>query len=151
MTAMLSAHGRLARDPESRQTKTGKPMATATIAVDMPPRYGAEEGERPPTLWLQVLAFEDRAIELGRLAKGDLVSVAGKLQMEPYTARDGSAREGWKIIADSLISARSSRPGQRQAQHGGDRAPAGNGAAGHGPPPHATDLPPPPLDDDLPF
>ena len=149
MTAMLSAHGRLARDPENRQTKTGKPMATATIAVDMPPRYGAEEGERPPVLWLQILAFEDRALELGRLAKGDLVSVAGRLQLEPYTARDGSHRDGWKIIADSLISARSSRPGQRQ--HGGDRGSTRGNGAGHGPPPHVTEEPPPLDDDHLPF
>ncbi len=90
-------------------------MATATLAVTMPHRYGAEDGERPPTLWLQVVAFEDRAEELARLLKGDTVSVAGKLQMEPYEARDGSQRDGMKVVADSLIPARTARPGQRYA------------------------------------
>lgn len=35
MTAHISAHGRLARDPQQRETKAGKPMTLASIACDV--------------------------------------------------------------------------------------------------------------------
>ena len=57
MTAQIAAYGRLGRDPRQHETKSGKPMASASLAVTV------------------------------------------------------EAREGWQVIADSVVSSRSVRPG----------------------------------------
>ena len=149
----ISVAGRLARDPEPKRTANGNDMALATIAVDLPAGRDAE----PETWWLSLMAFGRTSGELAKHRKGDRLTVMGSLQRSRYRGRDGEERESWTVLCDAVLGPRSPRPsGQGQRQHGGDRAPASNGAAGHGPPPHTTDLPPtdlPPisLDDDLPF
>lgn len=45
MSAQIAAYGRLAADPRPIQTRTGKPMTTARLAVTLEDRsQGAEEG-----------------------------------------------------------------------------------------------------------
>ena len=70
---------------------------------------GADDAEG--TLWLTVLAFGGVADELARHSAGDPVSVSGRLQLSRYVTNDGEAREGWQVIADSVVSSRSVRPG----------------------------------------
>ena len=145
MSAHIAAWGRLVADPEQRETRAGKPWATARLAVPMPLPHGADEGSEPPVLWLGVTVFGERLTEtLGRHLKGECVSVAGRLEMRPYTARSGERREGWTCIADSVIGPRSPRP------KGGQPKAAGNGATAAGP--ARPDGPePPPFDDEVPF
>ena len=140
----ISVAGRLARDPEPKRTANGNDMALATIAVDLPAGRDAE----PETWWLSLMAFGRTSGELAKHRKGDRLTVMGSLQRSRYRGRDGEERESWTVLCDAVLGPRSPRPsGQRQ--HGGDRAPASNGA---GQPPHVTeDLPPISLDDDLPF
>ena len=55
MTAQNAAYGRLGRDPP-HETKSGKPMASASLAVTVEARErGADDAEG--TLWLTVLAL----------------------------------------------------------------------------------------------
>ena len=61
-------------------------------------------------LWLTVLAF-GRVADEPRHSAGDPVSVSGRLQLSRYVTNDGEAREGWQVIADSVVSSRSVRPG----------------------------------------
>ena len=56
---MVSAYGRLGSDPKPLQTKSGKPMTAASIAVDV-----TGNSENPETLWLKVLAFNKTADQL---------------------------------------------------------------------------------------
>jgi len=51
---------------------------------------GGETGEE--TLWLSVLAFGRVAEDPARHAKGDPVSVSGRLNLNRYQSRDGEAR-----------------------------------------------------------
>ncbi len=50
--------------------------------------------------------------------KGELVSVAGNMQISQWTDQNGEMRQGWQVIADSVISARTVRPGGRKGQQG---------------------------------
>ena len=120
--AALAVYGRLGSDPHEHATRTGKPMATASLAVSVPDRsQGADEGAEE-TLWLNVVAFGRVAESLAGHSKGDPVSVSGRLQFSRYQARDGADREQWQIVADALVSARTVRPG------GGRRKAKGEGA-----------------------
>ena len=105
-----AVHGRLGRDPETRTTRNGKEMAFASIAVDVTP-FGADQEE---TLWMNVTAFGKSAEFLSRHQKGDLVSLSGKVSMNRWTAANGAEREQLQIVVDSLVSARSVRPGGRK-------------------------------------
>ena len=108
--ATLAAYGRLGSDPREHETRKGGAMATASLAVNVPDRSrDADEGAEA-TLWLRVTAFGRVAESLARHAKGDPVSVSGRLQFSRYQARDGDEREQWSIVADALVSARTVRP-----------------------------------------
>ena len=101
-----SAYGRLGQDPRSHETKTGKTMATCTLAVDI-----AREEDTGP-LWLGIVAFGGKATDLMRHGKGELISVSGRVQRNTYTTRDGQAREQLQIVVDVIVSARTVRPGK---------------------------------------
>lgn len=105
MTAAISCYGRLGGDPRSIPTKTGNAMAVATLAVDI-----SEDAEGPPQ-WFGIVCFGTVADTLLRHSKGDLVSVSGRLQRRTFTGRDGEEREQLQCIADTIVSARSVRPG----------------------------------------
>ena len=121
MTAQIAAYGRIGRDPRNIPTRTGKAMAAVSLAVEVPCR---SEGDDGATLWLDVLAFGRVADDLMRHAKGDSVSVAGRLALNRYQATDGSERESWQCIADSAVSSRTVRPGGgRRSSPGADGPP----------------------------
>lgn len=103
MSLQASAYGRLGGAPRAIETKNGKPMAVATLAVDV----GDDEG---PPLWLGIVAFGKLADLLLRHAKGDLVSASGRVQVRRWTDTDGSGREQLQLVADALVSARTVRP-----------------------------------------
>lgn len=115
MTAQIAVHGRLVAEPQSRITNSGKSMTFARLAVPLP-CHTAESGET--TLWIAVIAFGRQADALGKHHKGELVSVAGTMQGSQWTGQDGEAHSGWQIFADSVISARTVRPGGRKGQQG---------------------------------
>ncbi len=93
MTAQISAYGRLVADPQTRTTNSGTSMAMARMAVSLPCN-AAESGEA--TFWLGVIAFGKQADALAKHQKGDLVSVAGNMQLNQWTEQDGTAQQGYK-------------------------------------------------------
>lgn len=115
MTAQISAYGRLVADPQLKTTSKGTPMALVSMAVPIPCNQ-ADDGQA--TMWLSVLAFGRQADALAKHHKGELVSVAGNIQISQWTDQNGEMRQGWQVIADSVISARTVRPGGRKGQQG---------------------------------
>lgn len=101
-----SLYGRLGGDPVERETRSGKPMATVSIAVNV-----ARPDADPDTEWFSLIAFGQAAKDLLRHAKGDLCAIMGPLQRTRYTGRDGAERQGWSLTVDSIVSARTVRPG----------------------------------------
>lgn len=114
MTAQIAAYGRLGVDPVQRTSQAGKAWATASLAVAL-----AEDGDAP-TQWFGLVAFGRTAETLCRHAKGDLVSVSGRLQLNRYRDREGNDREQMQVIADVVISARTVRPAGARKRGGGD-------------------------------
>lgn len=115
-------YGRLGKDPKPIQTRTDKAMTTASLAVTLPLRENGETLDG--TQWLNLVAFDKPAELLARHGQGDLVNVCGRCQLSRYETRDGETRETLTIIVDTLLSARSTRPGGgRKKQDGGNREP----------------------------
>lgn len=117
MSVIASIHGRLAFDPDGRETKNGKPMTLGKLAVDV---TGNNSDGEPETLWVSLMAFGHGAETLARAAKGEMVSAMGKLTRGKYT-KAGEERESWSMLADNVVTVRSARPGQRRPN---DRRPA---------------------------
>lgn len=136
MTAQIAAYGRLVADPQLKTTSKGTQMAMASMAVPLPCST-AENGTA--TMWLSVMAFGRQAEALARHHKGELVSVAGNMQVSQWTGQNGETRQGWQVIADSVVSSRTVRPGGNNRQ--------GTGQQGN-PPPAANEDP---YGDNIPF
>ncbi|MDX7158209.1 single-stranded DNA-binding protein [Klebsiella pasteurii] len=115
MTAQISAYGRLVADPETRTTGKGTSMAMARLAVSLPCNAAAD-GQA--AFWLGVIAFGKQADALAKHQKGDLVSVAGNMQINQWTGQDGGTQQGYQVLADSVISARTVRPGGKAGLQG---------------------------------
>lgn len=107
-------YGRLAADPTEKTTRTGKPMALASVAVDVTGQR-AEDGDSE-TLWVSLMAFGHQCEALLRAEKGQMVAAIGKLTRGRYTGKDGTERESWTLLAESVITAKSARPGARRRQ-----------------------------------
>lgn len=90
-------------------------MTMARLEVALPCN-AAESGEA--TFWLGVIAFGKQADALAKHRKGDLVSVAGNMQLNQWTGQDGDTQQGYQVIADSVLSARTARPGGIAGQQG---------------------------------
>ena len=106
MTTVFS-YGRLGGDPRERNTKTGAPMATASLAAEV----GTGADGKPETLWLSILAFGSTAADLLACSKGDAVGVAGKLQVNRWTDDAGDEHERLQVVAASIAGARTVCPG----------------------------------------
>ncbi|HFO5610345.1 TPA: single-stranded DNA-binding protein [Escherichia coli] len=115
MTAQISAYGRLVADPQLKTTSKGTSMALVSMAVPLP---CSQAYDGTATMWLSVLAFGRQADALAKHQKGELVSVAGNMQISQWTDQNGEMRQGWQVIADSVISARTVRSGGRKGQQG---------------------------------
>ncbi|EAM3005877.1 single-stranded DNA-binding protein [Salmonella enterica] len=91
---------------------------------------------------------------LAKHTKGDLVSVAGIMQINQWTGQDGSTQSGYTVIADSVVSARTARPGGKRGQQGQATQALQHAkqqtATSQSAPPPANDIPDF-EDDDIPF
>ena len=116
----VSAYGRLGQDPRAIETRSGKAMSVASLAVQP-----SDEFEEP--LWLNVVAFNRLAERLLKHSKGECLSVCGRVQRNTYTTRDGEAREQLQIIADAIVSARIVSPGNARKRQPKGEEPAASG------------------------
>ncbi len=124
-----SIYGRLGADPVERQTRNGKAMVTASLAVSAGRPDADEE-----TVWFSLAAFGRAAETLARHAKGDLLAAMGPLHRTQFTGRDGQERESWSLTVEAIVSARTVRPGGgRKRAEAAKAAPAG-ASAGNGTP-----------------
>ncbi|CAD5861793.1 putative prophage single stranded DNA-binding protein [Escherichia coli] len=135
MTAQIAAYGRLIDDPQTKQTSKGTPMTLARMAVSLPCSQ-AQDGQA--TLWLSVLAFGKQADQLAGHEKGNVISVSGTMQVSQWTGQNGETRQGYQLIADSVISAKTARPGGNRRRTTGTQ---GNQPPAGGDDPYGDDIP----------
>lgn len=128
--------GRLTRDPELRRTGSGVAVATFTIAVDRDFANSAT-GERE-TDFIDIVAWRNTAEFVSKyFAKGRMAVVSGRLQIRPWTDKEGNKRRSAEVIADNVYFGDSKR-------EGGD---AGFGSAPAAPASYAAPAAPAPASD----
>lgn len=94
--------GRLAQDPEVRYTKTGKAVASFTVAVNRNTSFAQRDSsEKDPADFIPVVAWDKLAEMCGNnLSKGARVFVQGRLQIRSYETQDGQKRRVSEVVAD---------------------------------------------------
>jgi single-strand DNA-binding protein len=104
-----AVNGRLGADPVSRTIRNGNLMITTAIAVDV-----NRSGDEPATEWIHLIGFGAVGELLARHRKADVVAVMGAMTRSTFTGRDGNKRTTWSLTVESVVSARTVRPGGRR-------------------------------------
>lgn len=91
--------GRLAADPELRQTPNGIAVTSFTIAVDRQYSRGAER----QTDWIDIVAWRNTAEFVCKyFQKGSPIIVEGSIQTRTYEDKSGQKRKAVEIQADNI-------------------------------------------------
>ena len=94
MLNVVALQGRLARDPELRQTTAGKSVCNFTIACDR----GKDQ-----TDWFDVVAWEKSAEFICKyFQKGSMILLEGRLQSRKYQDKNGNNRTAIEVVAGSV-------------------------------------------------
>lgn len=118
MLNVIAIMGRLSRDPELRQTTTGKNVASFTIACS---RGRKDANGKDLVDWIPVVAWEHTAEFVCKyFEKGSLIAIDGRLQSRTYKDRDGNNRTAIEIVANNANFA-----GSKSTGGGSNSVPAG--------------------------
>ena len=100
MLNVVAIMGRLARDPELRQTTTGKNVASFRIACDRGRRDANGQSQAD---WFDVVAW-DRTAEFvcKYFQKGSLIVIDGRLQSRSYQDKNGNNRTAIEVVANNV-------------------------------------------------
>lgn len=99
--------GRLCADPELRRTANGIAVTSFNIACDHD--FKDSSGEKgvdfvPIVCWRSTAEFAAKYFTKGRMA-----IVSGRLQIRPYTDKDGNKRTAAEVVADRIYFGESRR------------------------------------------
>ena len=130
--------GRLTLDPELRRTQSGTAVTSFTLAVDRD--FKSQSGEKE-TDFIDVVAWRSTAEFAAKyFTKGRMASVEGRLQIRPWTDKDGNNRRSAEVVADNIYFGDSKRDSAGDmggysapaytAPAGGYSAPVGGGSSG---------------------
>ena len=95
--------GNLTRDPEIRNTTTGQPVASFTVATNYV--WTDQTGQRQERAEFHNIVAWRRLADICRqyLHKGSKVYVEGRLQTRDWLAQDNTKRYRTELVADNLI------------------------------------------------
>lgn len=89
--------GRIAADPELKQTTSGVSVTTFTVACDR--RRNRKESD-----FIHVVAWRNQAEFVCKyFSKGSPIGVDGSIQTRSYTDRDGNKRTVFEVVADNVF------------------------------------------------
>jgi len=112
--------GRLTRDPDVKNTTTGKAVATFTLAVDR--RFKNKDGQKEAD-FVPIVVWGKQAELAGQyLSKGSQIGASGRLQVRSYDAQDGQKRYVTEVVADEITFLSSSN--RKESTGGYQQAPA---------------------------
>lgn len=93
--------GRLTRDPELRRTGTGIAVTSFTLAADRD--FSNKESGEKETDFIDCVAWRQTGEFVSKyFKKGSMAVVSGKLQIRPWTDKDGNKRRSAEVIADNV-------------------------------------------------
>ena len=130
--AHVTLVGNLTRDPELRQTPSGKNICQLGVAVGR--SYKDASGQ-----WVEATSFFDVKVlgAMGEncaryLAKGRQVAIEGRLEQRSWDAQDGTKRSKVEIVANSVVFL--GGPAGQAGESGGGGGYAGQKGGGYTPP-----------------
>ena len=89
--------GKLVRDPMTKTGPSGKPYCNFLLSVPV--------GEESPVL-VSGMAFNEAAQRIGKLGKGDALSVTGALKPNQWTDKQtGETKHGLNVTVSACLSA----------------------------------------------
>lgn len=92
--------GRLARDPEYRQSTSGTGMTNFTVAVNR--NFKNKDGNYDAD-FLPCVAYRATADFVNRyFKKGSMICVEGRVQVRNYDAQDGSKRYVTEVVVENV-------------------------------------------------
>lgn len=98
--------GNLARDPDIRFTKTGRPVARFTVACSRMYVPAGSTEQRELTDFIPCVAWGNLAENCGNhLAKGSRVFVQGRISVRSYETPDGQKRYQTEVVCDMVAQA----------------------------------------------
>lgn len=101
MLNQITLMGRLTRDPELRHTGSGIPVTTFTIAVDRD--FGNKESGEKETDFIDIVTWRNTAEFVFKyFTKGRMAVVSGRLQIRPWTDKEGNKRRSAEVVADNV-------------------------------------------------
>lgn len=92
--------GNLARDPELRFTKTGRAVATFTVAATNTYIDSATNETKEQTAFINCVAWGKQGESVGNCKKGERLFVEGRLQTRSYDTQDGQKRYVTEVVAN---------------------------------------------------
>lgn len=91
--------GSLARDPELRFTKTGRAVATFTVAATNTYIDSATNETKEQTAFINCVAWGKTGEAVGNCKKGERLLVNGRIQTRSYDTQDGQKRYVTEVVA----------------------------------------------------
>ena len=127
----ITIMGRLVRDPELRRTGSGVAVTSFTVAVDRD--FGKNENGERETDFIDCVAWRQTGEFVAKyFAKGRMAVVSGRLQIRPWTDKDGNKRRTAEVVADNVYFGDSKRDGESTGAS--YAAPANGGFGGYAAP-----------------
>lgn len=92
--------GNLARDPEVRFTKTGRAVATFTVAATNTYIDSATNETKEQTAFINCVAWGKTGESVGACKKGERLFVEGRLQTRSYEDSNGQKKYVTEVVAN---------------------------------------------------
>ena len=106
--------GRMTRDPELRRTASGAAVASFTLAVDRD--FAAKDAQRE-TDFIDCVAWRATGEFVSKyFSKGRMAVVSGRLQIRPWTDKDGNNRRSAEVIVENIYFGDSRRDVPEEAK-----------------------------------
>lgn len=123
----ITIMGRLTRDPELRRTGSGIAVASFTVAVDRD--FGSKDNGEKETDFIDCVAWRQTGEFVSKyFTKGRMIVVSGRLQIRPWTDKEGNKRRSAEVVADSCYFGGSKKEGGDT----GPKAPTQSSYGGYG-------------------
>ena len=96
----ITIMGRICNEIELRRTGNGTAVASFTLAVD---RDFKEKNGEKETDFIECVAWRNTAEFVEKyFSKGRMAVVSGRLQIRPWTDKDGNKRKTAEVVADNV-------------------------------------------------
>ena len=118
MLNQITIMGRLTATPELKNTPSGTPVTTFTLAVERD--FKDKESGQRTTDFIDCVAWRSTAEFVARFfTKGRMAVVSGRLQLRNYTDKDGNKRRAAEVVAENVYFGDSNNE-NRGAENGGN-------------------------------